>query len=157
LFRINTAASGNAGGPPDEIYIYRPGGTNTTTNGTLTQANYNSTVGRTAISDLTTPSGFLSTNAAGGLDISSVGPVGNTISFYVNINCAQPVKVTSPSSYFGAIQTGYNAASADAAVETLSLSFTENLFLCATLQWHLGEGITAIMRPIRALASLMEA
>ena len=31
VYRINTAASGNASGPPDEIWVYRPNGTSTVT------------------------------------------------------------------------------------------------------------------------------
>ena len=127
IYRINTVSGGNANGPPDEIYIYRPGGTNTTTNGSLSLANYNATVGRTAINDLTSPSGFLSDNSAGDLDISNISAVGNTISFYVNVNCAQPVKLSSTAAYFGAIQAGYDVASGGDFVETLALTFTENL------------------------------
>jgi M6 family metalloprotease-like protein len=128
IYRINTLAGGNANGPPDEIYIYRPGGTNTTTNGTISQANYNATVGRTAINDLTSPSGFLSNDTAGGLDISNISTVGNTISFYVNSYCS-PVKLYGTFSYFATIQEGYDAASDSGIVETVALSFTENLLL----------------------------
>jgi hypothetical protein len=127
IYRINTLAAGNANGPPDEIYIYRPGGINTITNGSISLANYNATAGRTAINDLTSPSGFLSDNSAGDLDVSNISDVGNTISFYVNINCGQPVKLYGTSFYFGAIQAGYDAASSDSIVQTLALSFTENL------------------------------
>jgi M6 family metalloprotease-like protein len=129
IYRINTATSGNADGPPDEIYIYRPGGTNTTTNGTLNQANYNATVGRTEINDLTIPSAFLSDNSAGGLDISNVSAVGDTISFYVNLGCPPPVKLSGPSSYLATIQAGYDAASSGATVQIQALSFDEDLLL----------------------------
>jgi M6 family metalloprotease-like protein len=37
VYRINSARNGNANGPPDEIYIYRPNGT-ATVNGTLSSA-----------------------------------------------------------------------------------------------------------------------
>jgi hypothetical protein len=82
---------------------------------------------------LTTPSGFLSNNSAGGLDISNVSAVGNTISFYVNINCAQPVKLSSPSSYLGVIQTAYNNASSDATLQTLALTFNETLLFARAI------------------------
>jgi M6 family metalloprotease-like protein len=129
IYRINTAASGNAEGPPDEIYIYRPGGSNTTSNGTLSEAFYNSTVGRTTINDQTHPSGFLSDDAEGGLDISDVGAVGDTISFYVNLSCQNPVRVTNPSSYWTTVQKGYNAASSGATVQIQASIFDENLLL----------------------------
>jgi len=84
VMRINPAYNGNANGPPDEVYIYRPGGT-TTLDGTPGSANYNATVGRTAINDTTTnPTSFLTAGGPGGLSISAVGAVGSTISFTVD-------------------------------------------------------------------------
>ena len=82
VYRINTNEDGygNANGPPDEVYIYRPGGT-LTVNGDIYNAHYSSAVGRTAINDGTNPSSFLSDNSAGGLDIHDVGAVNGTISF----------------------------------------------------------------------------
>jgi M6 family metalloprotease-like protein len=85
MYRINTAADGNADGPPDEIYLYRPGGTSTLINGTISQAHYSSNAGRTSINNATTPSSFLSDDTPGGLDIYSIGSVGNTMTFSVRI------------------------------------------------------------------------
>ena len=85
VYRINTAAEGNADGPPDEVYIYRPGGT-TTVNGTVNNANFSSTVGRTAINLATSPTPFLSTGSYGGLNIENVGAAGATISFDVSFS-----------------------------------------------------------------------
>ncbi|MCG2811165.1 MAG: M6 family metalloprotease domain-containing protein [Candidatus Aminicenantes bacterium] len=82
VYRINTAAVGNASGPPDEVYIYRPDGTNYV-NGIINQANFSSNSGRTAINDSTNPSSFLANDSAGGLDISNVTAVDATISFTV--------------------------------------------------------------------------
>jgi M6 family metalloprotease-like protein len=85
VYRINTAvADGNANGPPDEVYIYRTNGT-LSANGLHTDAMFGSDKFRTAINDSTNPSSFLSTGGPGGLNISSIGSVGNTISFYVTI------------------------------------------------------------------------
>ncbi len=89
VYRINTAVSGNSDGPPDEIYVYRPGGT-TTVNGTVNSANYSSTVGRTAINNGTNPAGFLTNGSLGGLNISNVGAAGATISFTVNFKLPNP-------------------------------------------------------------------
>ncbi len=81
VYRINTSAgNGNASGPPDEVYIYRPGGT-TTVNGTIINAHYSSQVGRTAINSTTNPTPFLSNGSAGGLYLHSIGSAGATISF----------------------------------------------------------------------------
>ncbi len=84
VYRINTSYTGNASGPPDEVYIYRPNGT-LTDDGSPNSANFNSSVGRTAINDITNPSSFLSTDKPGGLNISGIGAVGSTISFNVSI------------------------------------------------------------------------
>jgi len=86
VYRINTAkdGEGNSDGPPDEVYIFRPGGT-VTANGVPDSANFGSAVSRTAINDSTNPSSFLSNGGAGGLNISNVGTVGSTISFTVTI------------------------------------------------------------------------
>ncbi|MCE1165058.1 MAG: hypothetical protein LWX07_06625 [Bacteroidetes bacterium] len=63
VLRINTAANGNANGPPDEVYAYRQNGT-LTANGFPTTANYCSEVGRTQINNSTNPTPFLSNRAA---------------------------------------------------------------------------------------------
>ncbi|MFW5725362.1 MAG: InlB B-repeat-containing protein, partial [Bacteroidota bacterium] len=81
VYRINTlAGNGNANGPPDEVYLYRPNGTNTL-NGLVHQANYSSQTGRTEINDTTNPSSFLSDDSAGGLMISNISQAGETITF----------------------------------------------------------------------------
>jgi len=82
VYRIDTRENGNAEGPPDEVYVYRPGGT-PTNNGTPNNAFFSSTVGRTAINDATNPSSFLQDGSAGGLNISNVTAAGTTISFNV--------------------------------------------------------------------------
>jgi len=80
VYRINGALNGNAGGPPDEIYVYRPGGTQTT-DGTLGSAAFSSEAARLTISDQTDPATFLDSGAPGGLTISAVGTRGDTIGF----------------------------------------------------------------------------
>lgn len=81
-YRINSTQTGNAGGPPDEVYIYRPGGT-TTINGSVSTANFSSNVGRTIINDATNPSSFLSGGGPGGLNLCNIGAAGTTISFEI--------------------------------------------------------------------------
>ncbi|MBW6515927.1 MAG: M6 family metalloprotease domain-containing protein [Candidatus Cloacimonetes bacterium] len=85
VYRIDSTLNGNAQGPPDEVYIYRPNGT-PTENGLINSAHYNSSVGRTEINDYTTnPISFLYNGGPGGLNIHSIGIAGETISFTINI------------------------------------------------------------------------
>jgi M6 family metalloprotease-like protein len=93
VYRLNTAESGNAQGPPDELYIYRPFGYNTTTNGALSMAAFSEQTGRVEISEATSPFGFMSNNSSGGLNLYDVGFAGDTISFKVKIS---DIQLTSP-------------------------------------------------------------
>ncbi len=85
VYRIDETLEGNAAGPPDEVYIYRPGGT-TTTNGSPDSAFFTLDAGRTEINDSTNPSSFLADGSPGGLVISDVTTAGDTISFDVTID-----------------------------------------------------------------------
>ncbi len=85
VYRINPQENGNAQGPPDEVYLYRPGGTNFV-NGNLGNAHFGADYDRTEINDNTDPSSFLTNNQDGGLNISNVGFVGETISFDVTFD-----------------------------------------------------------------------
>ncbi|MFQ5500217.1 MAG: M6 family metalloprotease domain-containing protein [Candidatus Zixiibacteriota bacterium] len=88
IHRINNSPflSGNAQGPPDEDYLYRPGGIDATTNGQPNDACYSAEYGRLCINDLSTPAPFLSDNSDGGLFIADIGFPDSTISFYVGIS-----------------------------------------------------------------------
>lgn len=83
IYRINPSLGGNSNGPPDEVYVYRPNGTNAT-DGDINSANYSSNVGRTEISDGTNPSSFLSDGSPGGLHITNIGSAGSSLSFEVS-------------------------------------------------------------------------
>jgi len=92
VYRIDpTISGGNRNGPPDEVYVYRPGGSSSV-NGSPSSAHFSSTVSRTAINDATNPSSFLQNGTAGGLNISNVTTAGTTISFDVTfpIACTPP-------------------------------------------------------------------
>lgn len=54
----NKIIGGNADGPPDEVYLYRPGGTSVY-NGNLLKAVFNDQTGRIQLNDGTDPSSFL--------------------------------------------------------------------------------------------------
>lgn len=92
VYRINPAYHGNFNGPPDEVYIYRPGGT-LTENGEPWYAPFSDDEKRIQINDATDPSSFLTAGTAGGLGISNIGAMGATISFDVTI---PTILVTSP-------------------------------------------------------------
>jgi M6 family metalloprotease-like protein len=87
VYRINPGAgNGNAGGPPDEVYVYRPGGS-LTENGSLGSAALGVS-GRKAINDKTDPNAFLWNNGEGGpggLDIFNVTASGDSLTFEVRI------------------------------------------------------------------------
>lgn len=80
IYRINPAYDGNADGPPDEVYIYRPNGTSTV-NGSIYSAHYSSNVGRRAINATSNPNPFLTDGSAGGLVLSDIGSADATITF----------------------------------------------------------------------------
>jgi M6 family metalloprotease-like protein len=85
IYRVNTVADGqgNAQGPPNELYVYRPNGTNYV-NGQLPQAAFAEDFNRTVFNDNSNPACFLSNDMPGGIDISNIGLIGETISFDVN-------------------------------------------------------------------------
>lgn len=90
IYRINTTAgNGNANGVtgeiPDEVYIYRPGGS-TFENGNINEAGFASELNRTAINNTTNPTPFLFDGSPGGLYISEVSDSRTTISFRVDFN-----------------------------------------------------------------------
>ncbi len=82
ICRINTTCGdGNADGPPDELYVYRPGGT-PTVNGTVSSAHFSLETGRVSFNDSTNPSCFLTNGSAGGIFISAVSSsAGPTMTF----------------------------------------------------------------------------
>jgi hypothetical protein len=89
VYRIHPGVTGNSCGPPDEVYIYRRGGT-LSLNGAPTLATLGP--GRPALNADTDPSPFLSDGGAGGLSLSGVGAAGDTVTFDVQIQqpCTQP-------------------------------------------------------------------
>ena len=96
VYRINPGVNGNAGGPPDEVYVYRYNGT-PTANGTVTAATFSTETGRTAFNNTTNPYCFLADGTLGGLSISSIGSsAGNTISFNVSLS-NMPLNLTGES------------------------------------------------------------
>ena len=137
VYRINTQedGDGNAGGPPDEVYLYRPGGT-TSENGTVDNACFSSESGRTEISSSTDPSPFLADGSAGGLVITEIGSAGNTIQFRVGeAPVADPSLTVSPESVALTLQTEQTTTRSVnignngevGSVLTYTLSLTDNI------------------------------
>lgn len=126
VYRINSRVEGigNADGPPDELYIYRPDGY-LTQDGSLQQAFFNATVGRTAISDATNPSSFLPDGSAGGLDISNISAPGATISFDVTLPDYQWVVMKNDKGYGSAI--GNTSATVTVASRFTAEDLTEHV------------------------------
>jgi hypothetical protein len=87
--RIISGITGNSSGPPDEIYIFRPGGT-TTTNGDYLEAYLNSSSGRSAITNTSNPFSFLQDGTPGGLSISNIREDGGQIVFSVDLSSGLP-------------------------------------------------------------------
>lgn len=86
VYRLDVSENGNADGPPDELYIYRPHANNTTTNGAISMAELSLQTGRVEMNEATVPSGFMSNNAPGGLNLYEVGEAGETITFKIRIS-----------------------------------------------------------------------
>ena len=112
--RVDAYTSGDAGcSPPDELYVYRPGGTYTA-GGTLDNALFSSDLGRTAINDTTDPASFLQADppggtatagSPGGLNIYDVSSAGATISFKVGL-CQPPALAPASAAFYSAGGSG---------------------------------------------------
>lgn len=114
VYRINpNAGNGNAGGPPDEVYVYRPGGSLTAV-GSLGSAAMSSPT-RKAINDKTDPNSFLYNSGQGGpggLDISNVSTAGDSITFQVYINNLFPPTNLAYSEGTGVVDLQWKASAA---------------------------------------------
>ena len=80
IYRVNDSLNGNADGPPDELYLYRPNGT-LNSSGSFAGAPFNSSLGRTEFNDGTNPSCFLYDGSAGGVNISNISSANETMTF----------------------------------------------------------------------------
>jgi M6 family metalloprotease-like protein len=114
-YRINSGVQGNAAGPPDGVYVFRPGGA-PGANGAIRDAALGRHTGRSAIDGTTDPFAFLTWGDLGGLAIAEIGEPGDTVTFTVSIQpaCAlgafAPIGPESPSPG-GAIELQWSAAS----------------------------------------------
>jgi M6 family metalloprotease-like protein len=91
ITRIDTRYRGNAQGPPDEVYVFRPGGT-PDTDGEISKATFSSTVSRTDFTDLTNPAAFLQDGSPGGVFINNITWHGDSMTFTVTLD--NPLNLT---------------------------------------------------------------
>ncbi len=114
VYRINpNAGNGNAGGPPDEVYVYRPGGSLTAVGSLGSAAMFSPQ--RKAISDKTDPNSFLYNSGQGGpggLDISNVSTAGDSITFQVSITNLFPPTNLSYTEATGVVDLTWTASAA---------------------------------------------
>jgi M6 family metalloprotease-like protein len=82
IYRIYTNETGNSQGPLDEIYVYRPNGSSTY-NGEVSNAYFDSSVGRSIFNDSTNPNCFLIHGEQGKLYIKNIVVSTSNISFDV--------------------------------------------------------------------------
>ena len=82
IYRVNDTLTGNANGPPDELYVYRTNGT-PNSNGVFSGAVFNEEIGRDKFNDNTNPSCFLYDGSSGGINIANIGLPQSTITFNV--------------------------------------------------------------------------
>jgi M6 family metalloprotease-like protein len=100
VYRIQSGIDGNSEGPPDELYVFRPGGT-LHVNGEIRQAFFSAQANRTTMHDQTNPFSFLSNGMEGGLFLTHIGHADSTISFaYVDIWASRQFSITPTSHGF---------------------------------------------------------
>lgn len=98
IYRINSSYDGNANGPPDEVYVFRPNGT-IDTSGQINNAIFSESTGRTEFNLLSNPAPFLSDGSPGGINIINIGTAGETITFSIGLNVNPPTDLITASNY----------------------------------------------------------
>jgi hypothetical protein len=93
ISRIDTRYRGNAQGPPDEVYVYRPGGT-TTVNGSVNQATFSDVFARTAFNESTNPSAFLQNGSEAGIFIRDIKYYTDSMTFTVDRDMPIDLSIT---------------------------------------------------------------
>ncbi|MDD2227938.1 MAG: M6 family metalloprotease domain-containing protein [Candidatus Cloacimonetes bacterium] len=126
VYRLDARENGNAQGPPDELYIYRPLANNTNTQGYLSNAAFSADNGRTVMSERTVPSGFLGNNAAGGLNIYNIGYEGDTITFSVTISDIQIIAPIGGEAWFSGLSKDV-LWKAKATTGSVKIEFSDNM------------------------------
>lgn len=85
----------NIFGPPDQVYLYRPGGSYTLVNGDITKAYFDKNAGRPVINDNTDPACRLSDYSPSGIAISQISAAGgSTMAYRLDFDTEPPAAPT---------------------------------------------------------------
>jgi len=111
IYRINANYDGNADGPPDEVYIYRPFGSQNN-DGIIGSVLFGQGFNRTSMNNYTNPASLLTAGSNGGLDIYNISAVGDSMSFWVNVTAPAQYQVAlvSSNTSWGSVSGGGNFA-----------------------------------------------
>jgi M6 family metalloprotease-like protein len=85
IWRVDPSLDGNADGPPDGLYLYRPGGSQTQ-NGNIVEAPFSADAFRTTFNRTTDPAAWLNYNGVSNISISDISEAGEAISFTISVN-----------------------------------------------------------------------
>lgn len=86
IYRIVSGLRGNAEGPPDEMYIFRPDEDYPNVDGRIEDACFSADVERTVFNATSNPACVLSDGSPGGIEIRNISAVGDFMTFEVNFN-----------------------------------------------------------------------
>lgn len=130
IYRIDDRFNGNANfdgiSTFDEVYLFRPGGNNDTTNGYPAQAFFSGNTNRTEFSQSTDPFPWLNHNSADNtISITAIGIPGETISFTYNDlrGCMTPENLRTDSIGANAVKVRWSGRSANYRVQYQSEQF----------------------------------
>ncbi len=126
IYRVNSNLDGNADGPPDEVYVYRPGGSQTF-NGSIFDATFSAQSGRTAFNQYTDPFCFLAYGNAFPVNVHSISEAHDTVTFTLSTpTAAYPPQITDLVPADGAILTaGTSLISAAVATHGSNITLVE--------------------------------
>jgi M6 family metalloprotease-like protein len=96
IYRINPYLDGNADGPPDEVYVFRPGGTQSV-NGSIFDAAFSAQNHSTEFNQYTDPACVLTNGNTCPVNIYNITEAGETISFSYSLSNAYPPVIGSVS------------------------------------------------------------
>jgi len=82
VYRINPNYSGNATGPPDEVYVYRDGGTVDEQHGNIYRSTFSIDWDKPAFNVTTDPKPWMTDSSIAHLFIADVGPIDDSIDFF---------------------------------------------------------------------------
>lgn len=126
IYRIVETGEGNADGPPDEVYVYRPNGT-VSANGLIASAAFSTQNSQTEFNTQTNPSCFMIDGSTWPVNIKNISSAGEVISFTVDsTQGTYPPVISNVTPAEGAMLTlGDQVFSASASVPNSSVGYVE--------------------------------